>query len=140
MVHLHERIFRFSTGCVYYVYFHDVMFMVILKFLPCLKHGRQTKTFFLFLQDILESIGEFVDGLKFYGGSHSLMPKDFVKEITDLAHRHDVYVSTGDWAEHLLRKGPSAFKHYVEVSSFLYISQCWVFNRPFQFDNGIASV
>ncbi|KAI0507474.1 hypothetical protein KFK09_013599 [Dendrobium nobile] len=66
------------------------------------------------LQDILESIGEFVDGLKFYGGSHSLMPKDFVKEITDLAHRHDVYVSTGDWAEHLLRKGPSAFKHYVE--------------------------
>ncbi|XP_020584414.1 protein HEAT-STRESS-ASSOCIATED 32 [Phalaenopsis equestris] len=65
-------------------------------------------------QDILESIGEFVDGLKFSGGSHSLLPKTYVKEITDLAHRHGVYVSTGDWAEHLLRKGPASFKQYVE--------------------------
>lgn len=67
------------------------------------------------LQDIFESMGQFVDGLKFSGGSHSLMPKSFVKEVTDLAHKHDIYVSTGDWAEHLLRKGPSAFKEYVEV-------------------------
>ncbi|MBO8589709.1 phosphosulfolactate synthase, partial [Staphylococcus aureus] len=66
------------------------------------------------LQDILESTGQFVDGLKFTGGSHSLMPKTFIKEITDMAHRHDVYVSTGDWAEHLLHEGPAAFKHYVE--------------------------
>lgn len=71
------------------------------------------------LQDILESMGPFVDGLKFYGGSHSLMPKEFIKEITDLAHKHDVYVSTGDWAEHLLRKGPSAFKQYVEECKLL---------------------
>ncbi|KAJ6837560.1 protein HEAT-STRESS-ASSOCIATED 32 [Iris pallida] len=66
------------------------------------------------IREILESMGQFVDGLKFSGGSHSLMPKDFIKEITDLAHRHDVYVSTGDWAEHLLRKGPSSFKQYIE--------------------------
>ncbi|CAN0852526.1 Protein HEAT-STRESS-ASSOCIATED 32, partial [Linum grandiflorum] len=66
------------------------------------------------LQDIFESMGQFVDGLKFSGGSHSLMPKSFLKEVIDMAHRHDVYVSTGDWAEHLLRKGPSAFKDYVE--------------------------
>ncbi|XP_050212847.1 protein HEAT-STRESS-ASSOCIATED 32 [Mercurialis annua] len=66
------------------------------------------------LQDIFESMGQFVDGLKFSGGSHSLMPKSFVKEVIDMAHQHDVYVSTGDWAEHLLRKGPSAFKEYVE--------------------------
>lgn len=59
-------------------------------------------------------MGQFVDGLKFSGGSHSLMPEAFIKEITDLAHQHDVYVSTGDWAEHLLRKGPSSFKQYVE--------------------------
>lgn len=43
------------------------------------------------------------------------MPKAFIKEVTDMAHKHDVYVSTGDWAEHLLSKGPSAFKEYVEV-------------------------
>lgn len=66
------------------------------------------------LQDIFEFMGEFVDGLKFSGGSHSLLPKAFIKEVADLAHQHDVYVSTGDWAEHLLRKGPSAFKEYVE--------------------------
>ncbi|CAL9206907.1 unnamed protein product [Musa hybrid cultivar] len=66
------------------------------------------------LEDILESMGEFVDGLKFSGGSHSLMPKEFIREITELAHRHNIYVSTGDWSEHLLRKGPSSFKQYVE--------------------------
>ncbi|XP_077243437.1 protein HEAT-STRESS-ASSOCIATED 32-like isoform X1 [Tasmannia lanceolata] len=67
------------------------------------------------IQDILESMGQFVDGLKFSGGSHSLMPKTFIKEITDMAHKYDVYVSTGDWAEHLLHKGPAAFKQYVEI-------------------------
>ncbi|XP_031501350.1 protein HEAT-STRESS-ASSOCIATED 32 [Nymphaea colorata] len=66
------------------------------------------------VQDILESMGPFVDGLKFSGGSHSLLPKAFIKEITDMAHKHDVYVSTGDWAEHLLHKGPATFKRYVE--------------------------
>ncbi|GLT75506.1 hypothetical protein SLA2020_472250 [Shorea laevis] len=66
------------------------------------------------LQDIFESMGQFVDGLKFYGGSNSLMPKSFIKEVIDTAHQHDVYVSTGGWGEHLLRKGPSAFKEYVD--------------------------
>lgn len=71
------------------------------------------------LQDIFESMGQFVDGLKFSGGSHSLMPKAFIKEVTDMAHKHDVYVSTGDWAEHILSKGPSAFKEYVEECKHL---------------------
>lgn len=67
------------------------------------------------MKEIFESVGQFVDGLKFSGGSHSLLPRDFMKEVTEMAHRHDIYVSTGDWAEHLLRKGPSGFKEYVEV-------------------------
>lgn len=71
------------------------------------------------LQDIFESMGQFVDGLKFAGGSHSLMPKNFIKEVTDMAHKHDVYVSTGDWAEHLRGKGPSAFKEYIEECKHL---------------------
>ncbi|KAG8385686.1 hypothetical protein BUALT_Bualt03G0070900 [Buddleja alternifolia] len=66
------------------------------------------------LQDVFESMGQFVDGLKFAGGSHSLMPKSYIKEVTSMAHKHNVYVSTGDWAEHLLRKGPSAFRDYIE--------------------------
>lgn len=70
---------------------------------------------FVTWQDIFESMGQFVDGLKFDGGSYSLMPKSFIKEVTDVAHQHDIYVSTGDWAENLLQKGPSGFKEYVEV-------------------------
>ncbi|KAL8192536.1 hypothetical protein R6Q57_027721 [Mikania cordata] len=66
------------------------------------------------LQDMLESMGQFVDGLKFTGGSESLMPKSFIKEATRLAHEHDIYVSTGDWAEYLLQKGSSSFKEYIQ--------------------------
>ncbi|KAJ8437877.1 hypothetical protein Cgig2_031393 [Carnegiea gigantea] len=31
-----------------------------------------------------------------------------------MARRHDIYVSTGDWGEHWLRKGPSVVKEYIE--------------------------
>lgn len=64
-------------------------------------------------------MGQFVDGLKFSGGSNSLIPKSFIKQAIEMAHEHGVYVSTGDWAEHMLRSGPSAFKDYVEVKMFL---------------------
>ncbi|KAK3035106.1 hypothetical protein RJ639_032608 [Escallonia herrerae] len=66
------------------------------------------------LQDTFESMGQFVDGLKFTGGSNSLMSKSYIKEVTNMAHKHNVYVSTGDWAEHQLRRGPSAFREYIE--------------------------
>ncbi|KAL9234137.1 hypothetical protein vseg_009040 [Gypsophila vaccaria] len=66
------------------------------------------------LQDVFESMGQFVDGLKFSGGSNSLMPQSYIKRVNDLAHKHDVYVSTGDWGEHLLRKGSSAIKEHIE--------------------------
>ncbi|KAL6562205.1 Protein HEAT-STRESS-ASSOCIATED 32 [Orobanche gracilis] len=66
------------------------------------------------LQEVFDSMGQFVDGLKFYGGSHSLMPKSYIKEVTNMAHKHNVYVSTGDWAKHLVLRGSSAFKDYVE--------------------------
>lgn len=79
-------------------------------------------------------MGQFVDGLKFSGGSHSLMPKSFIKEVIDMAHQHDVYVSTGDWAEHLHRKGPSAFKEYIEVWNVTEI-MCYSFNKSCTDDN-----
>lgn len=66
-------------------------------------------------QEMMESMGQFVDGLKFTGGSESLMPKSFIREATKLAHEHDIYVSTGDWAEYLQQKGSSSFKEYVKV-------------------------
>lgn len=54
------------------------------------------------LQDVLETMGYHVDGLKFAGGSFSMMPEMAVRELVDLAHQHDVYVSTGGWMEHIL--------------------------------------
>ncbi|PYI06200.1 coma-domain-containing protein [Aspergillus sclerotiicarbonarius CBS 121057] len=55
-----------------------------------------------YLADVLETMGTHVDGLKFAGGSFSLFQEKPLKELIDLAHDHDVYVSTGGWAEHLL--------------------------------------
>ncbi|KAL4969280.1 coma-domain-containing protein [Aspergillus stella-maris] len=55
-----------------------------------------------YLADVLETMGAHVDGLKFAGGSFSLFPEKPLKELIDLAHEHNVYVSTGGWAEHLL--------------------------------------
>uniref|UniRef100_A0A7I4BGW6 Phosphosulfolactate synthase n=1 Tax=Physcomitrium patens TaxID=3218 RepID=A0A7I4BGW6_PHYPA len=66
------------------------------------------------LQNLFESMGEYIDGLKFSGGCHSLMSRDIVQQWIRQAHHHDVYVSTGDWAEHVLRTGPGSFKQYVK--------------------------
>ena len=40
-----------------------------------------------YLQDVLETMGAYVDSLKFAGGSFSLMPRQAVKELIDLCHR-----------------------------------------------------
>ncbi|KAG0601765.1 hypothetical protein M758_11G138000 [Ceratodon purpureus] len=66
------------------------------------------------LQNLFESMGEYIDGLKFSGGCNSLMARDIVKQLIRQAHDHDVYVSTGGWAEHILRKGPGSFRQYVQ--------------------------
>jgi phosphosulfolactate synthase (CoM biosynthesis protein A) len=55
-----------------------------------------------YLADVLETMGEWVDSLKFAGGSFSLMPRQRLKELIDLCHQHQVSVSTGGFIEHLL--------------------------------------
>ncbi|KAJ5528024.1 hypothetical protein N7513_012183 [Penicillium frequentans] len=55
-----------------------------------------------YLADVLETMGNHVDGLKFAGGSFSLYEEKPLRELIDMAHDHGVYVSTGGWAEHLL--------------------------------------
>lgn len=67
-----------------------------------------------YLEDILETMGMYVDSLKFAGGSFTLMPRKALKEIIDLAHRYDVLVSTGGFIEHVLTQGPEAVNRYVE--------------------------
>jgi phosphosulfolactate synthase (CoM biosynthesis protein A) len=66
-----------------------------------------------YLQDVLETMGRCVDGLKFAGGSFALMPRSRVKALIDLCHSHDVYVSTGGFIEYVLTQGPEAVRQYV---------------------------
>ncbi len=66
-----------------------------------------------YLEDILETMGAYVDVLKFAGGSFSLMPRNAVKELLDLCHQYDVLVSTGGFIEHVLTLGPQAVEQYI---------------------------
>jgi phosphosulfolactate synthase (CoM biosynthesis protein A) len=67
-----------------------------------------------YLEDVLETMGTYIDVLKFAGGSFTLMPRKAVQELLDLCHRHDVLVSTGGFIEHVLTLGPEAVDRYVQ--------------------------
>lgn len=67
-----------------------------------------------YLHDVLWTMGHYVDSLKFAGGSFTLMPPDALKGILDLAHEHDVLVSTGGFMEYVLTQGRDAVYQYIE--------------------------
>ncbi len=67
-----------------------------------------------YLEDLLETMGDYVDSLKFAGGSFTLMSKPALTEIIDLAHRYNVLVSTGGFIEHVLTQGPEAVHRYIQ--------------------------
>jgi phosphosulfolactate synthase (CoM biosynthesis protein A) len=67
-----------------------------------------------YLEDILETMGEYVDILKFACGSFSLMPRRALQDIIDLCHAHGVLVSTGGFVEHVLTRGKEAVARYIE--------------------------
>lgn len=66
-----------------------------------------------YLQDLLETMGAYVDALKFAGGSFALMPRKAVQELVDLCHEHDVQVSTGGFMEYVLTQGKEAVEQYI---------------------------
>ena len=66
-----------------------------------------------YLEDLFETMGNYVDSLKFAGGSFTLMPERAVREIIDLCHKHDVFVSTGGFIERVLVQGGKAVRQYV---------------------------
>jgi phosphosulfolactate synthase (CoM biosynthesis protein A) len=68
-----------------------------------------------YLQDVLETMGEYVDSLKFAGGSFALMPDEALKGIIETAHEHDVMVSTGGFIEYVLTQGKEAVDKYIEA-------------------------
>lgn len=73
-----------------------------------------------YLSDILETVGDAVDTLKFSGGSFTLMPRERVTELIELAHAHDVTVSTGGFIEYVLSlRSPALVDRYIEECSAL---------------------
>jgi phosphosulfolactate synthase (CoM biosynthesis protein A) len=56
-----------------------------------------------------------VDSLKFAGGSFTLISDEALKEIIEIAHAHDVMVSTGGFIEYVLTQGEEAVDKYIEV-------------------------
>lgn len=71
------------------------------------------------LQDLLDVAGQWVDGIKYAGGSFALMPKPAVEAMNALAHQHGAYVSTGGWIETVLRHGPDAVDAYLAEAKAL---------------------
>ncbi len=67
-----------------------------------------------YLEDVLETMGDYVDILKFAGGSFSLMPRAAVKGLIDLCHGNGVKVDTGGFIEHVLTQGAVAVNKYIE--------------------------
>ncbi len=72
-----------------------------------------------YLADVLESMGHYVDSLKYAGGSFSLMPADVVKGINDLCHDYNVLVSTGGFLEYVLTQGCDVVDEYIQCCKTL---------------------
>ena len=66
-----------------------------------------------YLEDLFETMGNYIDSLKFAGGSFTLMPEKAIRDIVDLCHKHDVFVSTGGFIERVLAQGGEAVRQYL---------------------------
>jgi phosphosulfolactate synthase (CoM biosynthesis protein A) len=67
-----------------------------------------------YLEDLFETMGAYVDTLKYAGGSFALMPREAVRTLNDLCHEHDVEVSTGGFLEYVFTQRGDAVARYLE--------------------------
>jgi phosphosulfolactate synthase (CoM biosynthesis protein A) len=67
-----------------------------------------------YLADLLETMGAYIDTLKYAGGSFALMPHRVVRVFNDLCHEHDVAVSTGGFLETVLARRGDAVARYLD--------------------------
>jgi phosphosulfolactate synthase (CoM biosynthesis protein A) len=67
-----------------------------------------------YLDDLLEGFGEYVDTLKFAGGSFTLMPRDALNRVIEICHANQVKVSTGGFIERVLTQGEDAVDSYLK--------------------------
>jgi phosphosulfolactate synthase (CoM biosynthesis protein A) len=67
-----------------------------------------------YLEDLLETMGGYVDTLKYAGGSFALMPRAAVRALNDVCHEHAVEVSTGGFLEYVLTQRGDAVQKYLK--------------------------
>jgi phosphosulfolactate synthase (CoM biosynthesis protein A) len=66
------------------------------------------------LADVLETMGTYIDTLKYAGGSFALMPRAAVRALNELCHEHEVEVSTGGFLEHVLTQRGDTVARYLD--------------------------
>src|SRR5262249_17457227 len=66
-----------------------------------------------YVADLFETMGRYGDALKFAGGSFTLLPRDALRQVIDVCHRHDVLVSTGGFIEYVVTQSKEAVSRYV---------------------------
>ena len=95
-----------------------------------------------YLKDLLEDWGEYVDGFKFAGGSMRLLARNRTKQIIDLCHEHDVYVSTGGFVERVIVQGADAVDKYLEECKALEFDMVEVSSglAPIKLEDKVAIV
>jgi phosphosulfolactate synthase (CoM biosynthesis protein A) len=68
-----------------------------------------------YLEDVLSTMGPYIDSLKFAGGSFSLMTDKALKDLINTAHKNNVLVSTGGFIEYVLTQGHDAVDKYIKA-------------------------
>ena len=68
-----------------------------------------------YLQDVLETMEPSIDALKFAGGAFTVIQPQALQNIIEIAHAHNVLVSTGGFIEYVLTQGKEAVKKYIET-------------------------
>ncbi len=66
-----------------------------------------------YFKDLLELSGNYVDSIKYAGGSFTMMNPEKIREINDLAHSYGVEISTGGFMEYVLTQGRDAVQKYI---------------------------
>jgi len=66
-----------------------------------------------YLRGLLDDWGEYIDGLKFAGGSFSLLSEERLRGYIEVCHSHEVFVDTGGWIERVLLDGEEATDKYI---------------------------
>ncbi|MBD0279447.1 MAG: phosphosulfolactate synthase, partial [Flavisolibacter sp.] len=61
----------------------------------------------------LETLGNWIDGIKSTGGAFTLFAFPGLKEFIDTAHQYNILVANGGFMEYVLTQGKDAVHRYI---------------------------